>query len=93
MSTAFTGSSAAAILMPSGAAYTPSNFWLASYGQSKTLTFLAWGVYSGTSTPSLTFGISANTTQGTYNSAAIAATTGAVVQGAIAAKPLGAAKY
>lgn len=88
-STAFTGTSVAAIQMPSGAAWTPANFALPSYGQSKTLLLIASGVFSTTTgTNALTFGISANTTQGTYNSSAIAATTGAVNQTAsITAQP------
>src|ERR1700733_6265869 len=80
-STAFTGTSVAAIQMPTGAAYTPSNFALPSYGQSKSLLFLVNGVMSTTTgTNNLTIGVTANTTQGTYNSGAIAATTGAIAQ-------------
>lgn len=83
VSTAFTGTSAAAVLMPTGAAYTPNNFFNQSLGQSKTITFQASGVLSTTTgTNTLTFGISANTTQGTYNSAAIMATNGGVNQSA-----------
>ena len=61
-----------------GAGYTPANFWLPSYGISKSLLVKAFGVMGTTSTPSLTIGVSANTTQGTYNSSGILATTGAV---------------
>jgi hypothetical protein len=84
-----TTGTATAVLMPTGAGFTPANFALPSYGQSKSLLFRAFGVYSTTTgTNALTFGISANTTQGTYNSAAIAATTGAVNQTAsITAQP------
>ena len=63
-----------------GAGYTPANFWLPTYGISKSLLVKAFGVLSTTSTPNLTLGISGNTTQGTYNSSGILATTGAVAQ-------------
>lgn len=63
-----------------GAGYTPANFWLPSYGISKSLLVKAFGVLSTTGTPNLTLGVSANTTQGTYNSSGILATTGAVAQ-------------
>jgi hypothetical protein len=65
---------------PTGAAFLPSNFWQASYGTSKSLLVKAYGVVSTTGTPNLTLGITANTTQGTYNSSGILATTGAVAQ-------------
>lgn len=89
VSTAFTGTSPAAVLMPSGAAFTPNGFILPSYGQSKSFYFVASGVFSTTTgTNALTFGITANTTQGTYNASTIAATTGAVNQTAsITAQP------
>jgi len=61
----------------SGAGYTPANFFLPAYGISKTLYVKGFGVLSWTSTPNLTLGISANTTQGTYNSSGVIATTGA----------------
>jgi hypothetical protein len=63
-----------------GAGYTPANFWLPSYGISKSILVKAFGVIGTTSTPSLTVGVSANTTQGTYNSSGILATTGSVAQ-------------
>lgn len=81
ISTAFTGTSAAAIQMPSGAAYTPVNFFSPSYGQSKSLVFIASGVLSTTTgVNTLTFGVTGNTTQGTYNSSVIVATNGGVAQ-------------
>lgn len=81
VSTAFTGTSAAAVLMASGAGYCPANFWLPTYGQSKSLLVKAYGVLSTTTgTNALTLGVTGNTTQGTYNSSAIFATTGAVNQ-------------
>ncbi len=62
----------------SAAAYIPANFFLPSYGRSKSLYVKAFGVLGTTATPNLTFGMTGNTTQGTYNSSAIFATTGAV---------------
>jgi hypothetical protein len=80
-STAFTGTSTAAIQMVSGAGYLPANFWLPSYGTGQALLVKAYGVLSTTTgTNALTLGVSGNTTQGTYNSGAIFATTGAVNQ-------------
>jgi hypothetical protein len=69
-----------AVSPASGAGYTPANFWLPTYGISKSLYVKAFGVLSTTGTPNLTVGVSANTTQGTYNSSGILATTGAVAQ-------------
>jgi hypothetical protein len=69
---------ATAITLPTGAAYTPANFWLPSYGVSKTLLVKAYGVLSTTATPTLILGVSANTTQGTYNSGGILAQTPAM---------------
>jgi hypothetical protein len=71
---------ATAVSPASGAGYTPANFWLPTYGISKSLYVKAFGVLSTTGTPNLTVGVSANTTQGTYNSSGILATTGAVAQ-------------
>lgn len=80
-STAFTGTSVAAVLLPSGAGYCPANFWLPSYGIGKALLVKAYGVLSTTTgTNALTLGVSGNTTQGTYNSSGIFATTGAINQ-------------
>lgn len=59
------------------AAYLPANFYLPSYGVGKTLLVKAFGVLGTTSTPNLTIGVSANTTQGTYNSSGVLATTAA----------------
>ena len=79
--TAYASSSTATSVSPAtGAGYTPANFWLPSYGVSKSLLVKAFGVFGTTSTPSLTIGITANTTQGTYNSSGILATTGSVAQ-------------
>jgi hypothetical protein len=78
---AYASSSTATAVSPAtGAGYTPANFFLPAYGQSKSLLVKAFGVLGTTSTPNLTLGISANTTQGTYNSSNIVATTGAVAQ-------------
>lgn len=73
-----TSTSATSVSPATGAGYTPANFWLPSYGVSKSVLVKAFGVLSTTSTPNLTIGVSANTTQGTYNSSGILATTGAV---------------
>jgi hypothetical protein len=59
------------------AAYLPANFFLPAYGKSKSLVVKAHGVLGTTSTPNLTLGLTGNTAQGTYNSGAIFATTGA----------------
>jgi hypothetical protein len=81
VSTAFTGTSAAAVQMASGAGYCPANFWLPSYGAAKSLLVKAFGVLSTTTgTNALTLGVTGNTTQGTYNSSAIFAATAAVNQ-------------
>jgi hypothetical protein len=48
---------------PSGAGYAPANFWLPSYGVSKSLLVKASGVMSTTSTPSLTLALLADTSQ------------------------------
>jgi hypothetical protein len=80
-SSAFTGTSAAAVILPTGAGFLPANFWLPSYGIGKSLLVKAYGVLSTTTgTNALTLGLSANTNQGTYNSGGIFATTGAVNQ-------------
>lgn len=71
---------ATAVNHASGAAKTGADFFQLDTGQAKRLWFKASGVLSTTSTPNLTLGISANTTQGTYNSSGIMATTGAVAQ-------------
>lgn len=75
----FASFSAAQFIGPdaSAAAYLPANFFLPSYGRSKSLVVLANGVLGTTGTPNLTFGITGNTAQGTYNGSAIFATTGA----------------
>jgi len=75
-----TSTTATAVSPATGAGYCPANFWLPSYGVSKSLLVKAFGVLGTTSTPNLTLGITANTTQGTYNSSGILATTGAVAQ-------------
>jgi hypothetical protein len=75
-----TATAATAVSPASGAGYLPANFYLPAYGPSKTLLVKAFGVLGTTSTPNLTLGVSANTTQGTYNSSGILATTGVVAQ-------------
>lgn len=78
---AYASSTTATAVSPAtGAGYTPANFWLPSYGISKSLLVKAFGVLSTTGTPNLTLAISANTTQGTYNSSGVLATTGVVAQ-------------
>jgi len=71
-----TSTSATCVSPATGAGYCPANFWLPSYGISKSLLVKAYGVLSTTATPTLVLGVSANTTQGTYNSSGILATTG-----------------
>lgn len=79
--TAYASSTTATAVSPaSGAGYVPANFFLPTYGQSKSLLVKAYGVFGTTATPNLTVGVTFNTTQGTYNSSAIAATTGVVAQ-------------
>lgn len=79
--TAYASSTTATAVSPAnGAGYTPANFWLPSYGVSKSLLVKAYGVLSTTSTPNLTVGVTANTTQGTYNSSGILATTPVTAQ-------------
>jgi hypothetical protein len=75
-----TSTTATAISPATGAGYCPANFWLPTYGQSKSLLVKAYGVLGTTGTPNLTFEILANTTQGTRNASGILATTGAVAQ-------------
>lgn len=78
---AYASSTTATAVSPAGGAgYCPANFFLPSYGQAKSLFVKAYGVLSTTSTPNLTVGVTANTTEGTYNSSAILATTGVVAQ-------------
>lgn len=63
---AYSASTTATVVSPfSGAGYCPANFWLPSYGVSKSLYVIAKGVLSTTSTPNLTLAVEANTTQGT----------------------------
>ena len=63
------------------AAYLPANFFLPAYGKSKSLLVKAFGVISCTGTPNFTMAVTANTTQGTYNSSGILAATAATAQG------------
>ena len=74
-------STATSIGPTTGAAYLPANFFLPSSGVGKSLLVKAFGVLSDTATPNLTIGVTANTTQGTYNSSGIFATTGTLAQG------------
>lgn len=77
--TAYASSTTPTSVSPAtGAAYVPANFFLPSYGAAKSILLKAYGVLSTTSTPNLTLGVTANTTQGTYNGSGILATTGAV---------------
>lgn len=62
---------------PSAGALVPNGFFNSTLGRGKSILVKAFGVLGTTSTPNLTLGISGNTTQGTYNSGAIFATTGA----------------
>jgi predicted RecA/RadA family phage recombinase len=62
---------------PTGVAYCPANFWLPSYGVSKSLLVKAYGVLSTTATPTLTMAIYGDTAQGTPSGTPLA-TTGAV---------------
>jgi len=79
---ALSNSSAATCIGPTtGAGYLPANFFLPTYGAAKSILVKAYGVLSTTSTPNLTIGVTANTTQGTYNSSGIFATTGTLAQG------------
>jgi hypothetical protein len=88
VSSAFTGTSAAAVQMPTGAGYCPANFWLPSYGIGKALLVKAFGVLSTTTgSNSLTLGVIADTTEGTIapanltsGTAGVLATTGAITQ-------------
>lgn len=59
------------------AAYLPANFFLPSLGVGKSVLVKAFGVLSDTGTPNFTIAVSANTTQGTYNSSGVLATTAA----------------
>jgi hypothetical protein len=60
-----------------GSGYLPANFFLPNTGVGKTIMVVAYGVLSTTSTPNFTIGVTANTTQGTYNSSGIFATSAA----------------
>jgi hypothetical protein len=62
-----------------GGGYCPANFWLPSYGISKSLLVKASGVLSTTSTPNLTLAIYGDTAQNTPSGTPLA-TTGAVAQ-------------
>ena len=64
----------------SGSGFLPANFFPLDTGVSKSIWIKAFGVLSTTGTPTFNIGMSLNTTQGTYNSGAIFATTGAVAQ-------------
>jgi hypothetical protein len=80
--TAYANSNTATSVSPaSGAGFLPANFFLPSYGQAKRLYVKASGVLSTTGTPNLTVGLTLNTTQGTYNSGGIIATSAATAQG------------
>jgi len=80
-SAANTFSSAQYIGAQTGAGYLPANFFLPNLGVGKSLLIKAFGVISTTSTPNFTMAVTLNTTQGTYNSSGILATTAATAQG------------
>jgi hypothetical protein len=61
----------------SGVGYCPANFWLPSYGVSKSLLVKAFGVLSTTATPTITMAIYGDTAQNTASGTPLA-TTGAV---------------
>jgi hypothetical protein len=65
----------------SAAAYLPSNLASLSRGAGTSFLYKAYGIISTTGTPNVTFAISANTTQGTYNSGGVLATTPATATG------------
>ena len=58
-----------------GSGYLPANFFPPNLGTGKTLLVKAFGILGTTGTPTLTVGVSANTTQGTYNSSGVFAVT------------------
>jgi len=78
----------AALASPqNGGAYLPANFFLPSYGIGKSLLVKASGVISTTSTPTMAWGVVADTTLGTIvpanltsGTAGVLATTGLVAQ-------------
>lgn len=63
------------------AAYLPSNFANLSRGAGSSILYKAYGIVGTTGTPNITFAVSANTTQGTYNSGGVLATTAATATG------------
>ena len=77
---AFASFTSAQYIGPSvtGSGYLPANFVPPTYGVGKSLLIKAHGVISVTGTPNFTMGVTLNTTQGTYNSSGIMATTAAV---------------
>ena len=66
----------------SGVGYCPANFWLPSYGISKSLLVKAYGVLSTTGTPTITMALYGDTTQNTASGTPLA-TTGAVTMGTV----------
>lgn len=58
-----------------GAAYLPANFFQTTYGIGKSIFAKFFGVMSCTATPTFSMGVSANSTQGTYNGSAVVAVT------------------
>jgi hypothetical protein len=81
-----TSTSVTSVSPATGAGYCPANFWLPSYGVSKSLYVIAKGVLSDTATPNLSLAVCANTTQGTppanltSGTSGVLATTGTVAQ-------------
>ncbi len=86
---AYANSTVATAVSPaSGAAFLPANFFLPSYSTAKRVWVHAYGVLSTTGTPNLTVGLTLNTTQGTYNSGGIIATSAATGQASGASNAL-----
>lgn len=74
--TSFASFTAAQAIGPSsGAGYLPANFFLPTLGVGKSILVKAFGVLGTTATPNIAVGVSLNTTQGTYNSSGVVAST------------------
>ncbi len=66
---------------PTGAGYLPANFFMPNTGVGKSILVKAFGVISTTATPNFTMAVTLNSTQGSYNSGGVLATTPATAQG------------
>ena len=85
---AYNTSSTLTVISPaSGAGYCPANFWLPSYGISKSLLVKAYGVLSTTSTPTLTMAVYGDTTQGTASGTPLATTAAATMSSGVSNVP------